>query len=586
MATGESFPRQSARTQRLSLGRPRSFTVAPDGSRVVFLRSSAGDDPVNRLWSIDVPGGEERLLFDPPAEPGDVSAEELVRRERAREAAEGIVSYATDRDMSRAAMTVGGTLWLVDLLTGEARKERSEPSPFDPRLDPVGTRVAYVADRALHLLEPGGESRLLAGDGEPDLAWGLAEFVAAEEMERTRGFWWAPDGSRIAAARVDESMVETITIFDSIDPRSEPRRVRYPFAGTRNADVSLWLIGLDGTRTEVRWDRGRFEYLARVAWTDSAPLTLLVQSRDQRTAHLLAVDDDGGTETVRELSDEAWVELSGGIPAFTSDGRPVLTVDREGWRRLMVGDEVVTPTELQVRRILDAGDGVLFVASEEAIEEHVWRWTPDGDLRRLTDAAGVHTATGEGEVLVITSETVDDEPTSTLFVKGEPVHTFASFAEEPVIRSKPVFFSAGARELRSALLTPRGEEPREPLPVLLDPYGGPHFQRVTRARSEFLESQWFADQGFAVPHRGRPGHPRTGTGVGGLDPRRHVRPGGGGPGGRAPRRGRAVPVPRPVPRGHPGVVVRWRRGRVRPAPAAGRVRRRCGRRPGHRRADV
>jgi len=44
--------------------------------------------------------------------------------------------------------------------------------------------------------------------------------------------------------------------------------------------------------------------------------------------------------------------------------------------------------------------------------------------------------------------------------------------------------------------------------VLLDPYGGPHFQRVVMARNEFLEPQWFADQGFAVivaDGRGTPG---------------------------------------------------------------------------------
>ena len=34
--------------------------------------------------------------------------------------------------------------------------------------------------------------------------------------------------------------------------------------------------------------------------------------------------------------------------------------------------------------------------------------------------------------------------------------------------------------------------------MLLDPYGGPHAQRVLKARSPFLVSQWFADQGFAV----------------------------------------------------------------------------------------
>jgi dipeptidyl-peptidase 4 len=46
------------------------------------------------------------------------------------------------------------------------------------------------------------------------------------------------------------------------------------------------------------------------------------------------------------------------------------------------------------------------------------------------------------------------------------------------------------------------------LPVLLDPYGGPHAQRVLSARSAYLEAQWFAEQGFAViiaDGRGTPG---------------------------------------------------------------------------------
>ena len=44
--------------------------------------------------------------------------------------------------------------------------------------------------------------------------------------------------------------------------------------------------------------------------------------------------------------------------------------------------------------------------------------------------------------------------------------------------------------------------------MLLDPYGGPHAQRVLRSYNAFLTSQWFADQGFAVvvaDGRGTPG---------------------------------------------------------------------------------
>src|SRR5918996_47677 len=49
----DSFPRRHARTQRFTLGAPRAFSVAPDGSRVVFLRSSSGTDRSNALWVRD-----------------------------------------------------------------------------------------------------------------------------------------------------------------------------------------------------------------------------------------------------------------------------------------------------------------------------------------------------------------------------------------------------------------------------------------------------------------------------------------------------------------------------------------------------
>src|SRR3990170_504912 len=65
-------------------------------------------------------------------------------------------------------------------------------------------------------------------------------------------------------------------------------------------------------------------------------------------------------------------------------------------------------------------------------------------------------------------------------------------------RPLPRFLSLGERELRAALLLPGGLEPEEPLPVLMDPYGGPHGARVMKSAGLFLTSQWFADHGFAV----------------------------------------------------------------------------------------
>ena len=59
------------------------------------------------------------------------------------------------------------------------------------------------------------------------------------------------------------------------------------------------------------------------------------------------------------------------------------------------------------------------------------------------------------------------------------------------------------------MLFPSWHQPgQRKLPVLLDPYGGPHAQRVLKARAAYLTSQWFAEQGFAVviaDGRGTPG---------------------------------------------------------------------------------
>src|SRR5688500_6619846 len=95
-----SFPGLVARSQNFTLGRPRRFVVAPDGSRVLFLRSGGGVDPVGHLWSYEVATGVERLLVDAAAlgAAGEAppSERERARRERARDRSAGIGSYATD----------------------------------------------------------------------------------------------------------------------------------------------------------------------------------------------------------------------------------------------------------------------------------------------------------------------------------------------------------------------------------------------------------------------------------------------------------------------------------------------------------
>jgi len=103
--------------------------------------------------------------------------------------------------------------------------------------------------------------------------------------------------------------------------------LRYPAAGTANADVSLWILGLDGTRVGIDWDRQEFEYVTAVLW-DAFGLLVVVQSRAQDRMRILTVDSDTGrVEVVHEDVDRAWVTIVPGVPVRTGDGALVWTGD-------------------------------------------------------------------------------------------------------------------------------------------------------------------------------------------------------------------------------------------------------------------
>ncbi|MEV5394969.1 prolyl oligopeptidase family serine peptidase [Streptomyces cellulosae] len=520
----DSFPRRHARTLRFTLGAPRSFSVAPDGSRVVFLRSGSGTDRANALWVLDTDGGGgERVAADPRALLGgaseQLSAEERARRERSREGGAGIVGYATDAAVELAAFALSGRLFTAELRAGTAR-ELPVPGPvIDPRPSPDGRHVAYVARGALRVVSAeGADDRALTTPESEDVAYGLAEFVAAEEMSRSRGFWWSPESDRLLVARVDDTPVREWWISDPAHPDRAPHRVRYPAAGTPNADVRLFVVDLEGTRTEVSWDRKRYPYLARVHWSGAGAPLLLVQARDQRAQLILAVDPDtGATRMVHADEDPEWLELFPGVPCWSPSGQLVRIADEGGARRLTVGERPLTGPQLHIRAVLDVSDDDVLVSAsagaEAAVPEigevHVYRVNELG-VERVSEEPGVHTAVRSGGVTVLVSATLD-RPGSRVRVlrDGKQTATVPSYAEEPGLSPRVTLTQGGARRIPCAVLMPRDYAGDTPLPVLMDPYGGPHGQRVTAAHNPHLTSQWFADQGFAVvvaDGRGTPGH--------------------------------------------------------------------------------
>ena len=508
----DTFPRQFARTRRLSLGEPRNLVVSPDGGRIVFIRSRAGDDPVNCLYVLDVASGEERLIADPMTllaqlDPDDLPAEERTRRERMRETASGVTTFATDSSVTVVAFPLAGRLFVAGLISGVARELVVDGPVFDPRPDPAAGRLAYVCGSALRIAELDGSSWELASDEDAEVSWGSADYIAGEELHRYRGHWWSPDGSAIAACRVDVSPVERWYIAEPGAPDQQPREIRYPSAGTPNAIVELHVLALDGGSIKIEWDRDQYPYLTAVHWASTERLLLAVQSRDQRSLEVLEANPTtGDTAPIFSDHDDSWVELVPGTPNALEDGRLVMAADRDGLRRLLIDGVAVTPTDLQVRAVIAVDENAaLFLANplDDATVQHVWRWRDD-DLTCISDGPGIHSATIGGSTTVMRSTTLDSCGSLTKIVDGPVI---ASFAEEPLIDPNVSLHRYGDRRLATAVLLPRDHD-GSPLPVLLDPYGGPHVQYVLASRGRYALSQWFADQGFAVvvvDGRGTPG---------------------------------------------------------------------------------
>ena len=519
-ASTESYPRQRARTRGFRLGAPRAFAVAGDGQQVLFLRSRGGADATTCLWSLDLTGGTEKCIADPRDLLDDAESlpdEERARRERLREVSAGITEYSLDHDGTVAVFALSGTPYAVRLAEAGTAQPLPAPGPvIDPRVDPTGCRAAYVCDRGLYVVDlDGGEPQLLCAPESDDVTWGLADFIAAEELDRVRGYWWLADGSGLLVERSDDSPVATWWIADPAQPELPARPHRYPAAGTANADVSLWLVGLDGARREVAWDHDAFPYLARVSAPEAgAPLVTLL-SRDQRRQSILEVDPTtGATRVLRERTDPEWVELMPGVPTRTPDGALVeIVADRDADAyRLVVDGAALTPPDLQVQAVMDAGDAdVLVLAATNPVTPGLHRVAYDGTVTQayaLDDAMVQGRRSGE---VVITSTTRLGSTATTVAVwRGDArVAEIASLAETPVISPQVHLMRGGERDLDIAVLFPTGHVPGSArLPVIMSPYGGPHARLVVAAGLTYGTDQWLADQGYVVvvaDGRGTPG---------------------------------------------------------------------------------
>jgi dipeptidyl-peptidase 4 len=504
---------------------PASLAFSPDSRLLTYLWSERGD-LVRDLWALDVATGERRVLACAPdggTTEANVNPAEALRRERLRLREGGITQYAWAKHADRLLVPINGQLYVTSSAGEPLRALAPAVAPAaDARLSEDGRQVVFVRERELwRVAVEGGEPERLTHDASATVTNGLAEYVAQEEMGRSAGFWIAPDGERVAYAQVDEGHIPIYPIVHQGDAAWRVEEHRYPFAGAANARVRVGVRALTA-RTTTWLDLGPEAdcYLARVDWRPDGALVVQVQSRDQRRLDLRAYDAGSGAATLLLVEEGTpWLNLHDDLRFVADTSAFVWSSERTGFRHLYLYDAAG-----QLVRALTAGDWpvdrvvhldaerrwVYFLAGRErALERHLYRVSlAGGDPERLPAAPGFHQATfaPDGQLYAHQHESRTVPPTVRLrAADGAPRWPLHEPREVPgllVALPPPDFVELAACDgtrLYGALYRPPGGG-REPGPLIVSVYGGPHAQMVsdTWGQTVDLRAQYLAARGCTV----------------------------------------------------------------------------------------
>ena len=504
---------------------PRALKLSPDGKLLTSLRPRPDDRERFDLWATDTGTGVERMLVDSTKFGGGALSEaEKMQRERARiGGTRGIVAYDWAPDGKSLLVPLDGDVYIANLDGAVRRLTATPQGELDTSISPGGKYVSFVRDQNLFVVDlASGAERRLTRDGGGTLSWGLAEFVAQEEMDRTKGAWWAPDDGRIAVARVDESGVAVVSRAAIGAEGTSVFEQRYPRAGAANAKLQLFTMRPDGTQL-AQVDLGANDdfYLARVDWSpDGKTLYVQRESRDQKTLDLLRVDPlTGASRVVFSEKSRTWLNLHDNFRAL-KDGGLLWSSERDGFSHLYRWN-AGTWTQLtrgawQVGRVIgvDEVKGLVWFTGnhETPIDQNVYTVPLAGGAVTLVSEPGWWNAAtmNRDATRMIVTRSSPVQPTQVLLAdaKGERLrwieenrvegsHPYAPFMAAHV---RPEFGTLKAGDgtvLHYKLLKPQLAAGQR-APVFVQVYGGPGAGRqVTEAWGGVVQ-QYLVQHGWAV----------------------------------------------------------------------------------------
>jgi dipeptidyl-peptidase-4 len=505
------FPRPGMRV-------PSNLTFSEDGTTLYYLFAEQGTS--RSLWAYDLQCGVHRLIAAPPARSAGDTYHEEMQRQRSRLRWDGIARYDTRKDVVLVAYR---DRVYISHANGPLAVVPDIQAAVAASLAPDGQTFFCVIDGDLCQVSLDGSTRRwLTHQAQTGVTYGVAEYVAQEELDRNQGYWVSPDGALIALTEVDERHVPEFPIVHQEAAGVWPEWHRYPFVGQPNARIRLGVKAVTDNDPVVHWlDLGKEErYLVDVLWTVDQRILVLTLSRHQRHLAWDAYGADGSHlgQVYEEVSSD-WIERPG-RSFVTAAGVLISTSEQCGLRRLLIVDPgtgvQLWPQEMVDWVVLDVlavneqtHEAWLWATRNQALERMLVRlnWVT-GHWVDLTPEPGWHEAVvaDGGMVWIDQWSTLEQSPMIRLTRaqdSGPTIIAPSQRSNQQLNLKTPELFSVmvgSAVPLNGLLYCPVGEAPGRGWPVVVFVYGGPHAQRVALDWVETVdfEAQYLAERGFAV----------------------------------------------------------------------------------------
>jgi len=518
---------------------PAATQWSPDGAKLTYIQHGAGTEQ-DSLYYFDPATGKSAQLIaaDKLAALTPSTGKLKDDRQRENRARFGVAQYQWAPDSRSLLFDALGQLWIFDLATAHGRQLTlaAEPSS-DPKFSPDGKFLSYVRVHNLYLRPiASGKEVALTKSADANLLNGEVDWLYSEELDVRSNYFWSPDSTQLLYLRMNEAPVPQYPIVNWIPTHPETDQERYPKAGDPNPTVKLMLTDLNGHAREIDLGVKGDYYIPRFGWARPGLAWAMVLNRLQNQQDLYFIDArTGKSRRVLQESDPNYIELHDPMGRGAHQGLRFLDSRDEflwlSWRDgfthvYLYSFSAAAPlaADAKLERQLEKGDyevnnllgldeskQILYLEANKGDDRQEQLFAvplAGGEAAPVTLQPGSHSVsmTADAKYFVDTYGALTTQPKMQICATAGPcTEVWASHAWDDYDTLTPQFVDFRAEDgqlLHGVILLPpagAATEVNGKVPLILNPYGGPHGQSVRdSARTVDPFDQVLAHHGFAI----------------------------------------------------------------------------------------